>query len=278
MTVLIIVIIIAAVVFLLYLASIKPYTARREIMEPFEGTPVAHRGLFDNKNIPENSLPAFKRAVENGYPIELDVQLTTDDKLVVFHDSSLKRMCGADKKIFEASYEELQELRLLDTDEKIPLFADVLKVIGGKVPLVMEIKPDGRYIRTAELASAMLKSYEGTVCLESFHPLVLAWYRKNDPGIARGLLATDFFKQENDQSGPVKFILTNLMLNFKAGPDFISYNHHFRNQFSYRLCRALYKPVNAAWTIRNQTELDEARKYFTVFIFDSFIPDGRPVK
>ena len=272
MTALIVIIIVIAVVFILYLLSIRPNTARREVLRPFEETPVAHRGLFDNKTIPENSLPAFKRAVEAGFPIELDVQLTTDDKLVVFHDASLERMCGDDRKIYEVSYEELQKLRLLDTDERIPLFEEVLRVIGGKVPLVMEIKPDGRYLKTAELSSNMLKSYQGAVCLESFHPMVLSWYKKNDPDIPRGLLSTNCFKQVNNQPGIVKFLLTNLMLNFLASPDFISFNHHFKNLFSYRLCRALYHPVNAAWTIRSQKELDEASKTFSIFIFDSFIP------
>lgn len=272
MTALLIIIIIAAVLFVLYLLSIRPYTKRKEIMKPFEAAPVAHRGLFDNRSVPENSIPAFKRAVEAGFPIELDVQLTTDDRLVVFHDADLKRMCGDDRKIYEVSYEELKNLRLLDSDEKIPLFEDVLKVIDGRVPLVMEIKPDGRYIKTAELASRMLKNYKGSVCLESFHPMVLAWYKKNDPEIPRGLLSTNCFKEANSQSAIVKFLLTNLMLNFVAAPDFISFNHHFRNCFSYRLCRVLYHPVNAAWTIRSQKELEEAAGTFTIFIFDSFMP------
>ncbi len=273
MTIIIVLIIIIAALFVLYLLAIRPYTKRREILKPFEARPVAHRGLFDNITVPENSMTAFGRAVEAGYPIELDVQLTTDDRLVVFHDSSLKRVCGADKKIYEASYEELKSLRLLNTQERIPLFEDVLSLIGGKVPLVMEIKPDGRYLKTAELTSRMLKSYKGPVCLESFHPMVLGWYYKNDPKIPRGLLSTNMFKEENDQPAINKFLLSNLLLNGIARPDFISYNHLYKDQFSYRLCRALYHPVNAAWTIRSQSELERAKKTFTIFIFDSFIPE-----
>ncbi|MBR2778939.1 MAG: glycerophosphodiester phosphodiesterase [Firmicutes bacterium] len=269
----IIIIAAAAALFVLYLLAIRPNTGRREIMRPFQERPVAHRGLFDNRTVPENSLPAFARAVEAGFPIELDVQLTADDRLVVFHDASLKRVCGDPRKVCEVPFEELEQLRLLGTEERIPLFEEVLELIGGKVPLVMEIKPEGRYIRTAEMTSAMLKSYSGKVCLESFHPMVLSWYKKNDPGMPRGLLATDFFREENTQPGLVKFLLTNLMLNFLARPDFISYNFHFSSQPSYRLCRALYRPVNAAWTIKSQKELEAASKIFSVFIFDSFIPE-----
>lgn len=270
-----IVIIIAAAAFLCIccLMAIKPATFRKQKLRPFSLKPVAHRGLFSNPEIPENSLPAFKRAVDAGFPIELDVQLTTDDRLVVFHDSTLKRACGDGRKIFEVSFEELQKLSLFGTQEKIPLFSEVLEVIGGKVPLVMEIKPDGRYEETARLASEILKSYNGTVCLESFNPKVLAWYRKNDPEIPRGLLATDFFKEENDQKGFVKFLLTGLLLNFLAGPDFISYNYHFRKNLSFRLCKTLYRPATAAWTIKSEKERREAEKEFDIVIFDGFMPE-----
>lgn len=273
MTAIIIILVIIAALCVLYLLSIRPNTGRKERLKPFEERYVAHRGLFNNEDIPENSIPAFQKAVEAGYAIELDVQLTADDRLVVFHDASLKRVCGDDRNIFDVSYDELKNLRLLDTDEKIPLFEDVLKVIGGRVPLVMELKPDGRYLETASRASDMLSNYQGAVCLESFHPMILSWYRKNDPEMLRGLLSTNFFRENDSHSLPVKFLLTNLMLNFLARPDFISYNKLFKNQFSYRLCRALYKPVNACWTIKNQRQLNKARDVFTIFIFDSFIPE-----
>ena len=267
-----IIIAVIAVLAVLYLLAMKPNTKRRDSLKSFTEKPVAHRGLFDNITIPENSLPAFEKAVKAGFPIELDVQLTTDDRLVVFHDSALLRVCGDDRRIYEVSYRELQNLTLCDTEGKIPLFSEVLEVIGGKVPLVMEIKPDGRYEETARLSCEMLKSYKGEVCLESFHPMVLAWYRKNCPDIPRGLLATDYFKEENDRNIPERFLLTNLLLNFLAGPDFISYNYRYRNQFSYRVCRALYHPVNACWTIKSQQELEEAAAVFDIRIFDSFIP------
>ena len=129
-----------------------PNRGRKEKMKVFEKQYIAHRGLFDNESeAPENSIPAFQRAVQQGYGIELDVQLTTDNRLVVFHDETLQRMCGFDKKLTECSYDELKHYRLAKSDEKIPLFDEVLKVIDGKVPLIVEVKSEGDWKKTTQL-------------------------------------------------------------------------------------------------------------------------------
>ena len=120
---------VSIIIFVLYLYAIYPNTSRKEKLKPYTDTFIAHRGLFNNINVPENSLLAFKLAVEKGYGIELDTQITKDDKIVVFHDGNLKRMTGVDKMLIDCTYEELQSYRLLDTDERIPLFSDVLKVL-----------------------------------------------------------------------------------------------------------------------------------------------------
>ena len=117
------------IIIVFYLIAIYPETSRKSKMAPYEKRFIAHRGLFDNRAIPENSMPAFRKAVANHYGIELDLQLSKDDQLVVFHDVSLKRMTGIDRKLVDCTYEELRNMSLLDTSEKIPLFADVLKVL-----------------------------------------------------------------------------------------------------------------------------------------------------
>ena len=130
---------------------------------------IAHRGLFNNNSdAPENSLAAFRNALEHGFGMELDVQLTKDGKLVVFHDFDLKRMCGVHKKLTELTYAELEQYSLKNSTEKIPLFSDVLELVNGKVPLVVEIKVDFDYKATTEAAAAMLSEYKGVYCMECF--------------------------------------------------------------------------------------------------------------
>ncbi|MBR2802011.1 MAG: hypothetical protein IKE21_05415 [Erysipelotrichaceae bacterium] len=266
---------IVLLIIVLYLLSLRTNPGRGERMQSFRRQYIAHRGLFDDAlMIPENSLPAFQRAVEHGYGIELDVQLTTDGKVVVFHDGSLKRMTGIDRKLFQCSYEELQGYRLKDTSETIPLFTDVLQLIDGKVPMIVEIKPEGRSIATARAADSILQGYKGEYCIESFDPRPVLWYRRNRPEIIRGQLSDDFFRDPHT-SKIIALIMTNLLTNFLTAPDFIAYNHRYASQFSYRLCRKLYHPVNVCYTVKNEEELRKAEEVFDVCIFDSFLPEEK---
>lgn len=111
--------------------------------------------------------------------------------------------------------------------------------------------------------------------MESFHPFAVKWFKDHRPEIIRGQLSTNYFKDKINRKWYEKFLLSNLMLNFLTKPDFIAYNHLWKKDFSYTLCRKLFKPKNVAWTIKNQKELEEAEKTFDVIIFDSFIPKKR---
>ena len=257
-----------------YCYMIKPNTKRKKWAEPYETTYIAHRGYFDvNKGIPENSLPAFQRAVEKGYGIELDVQLTKDKQLVVFHDETLTRMCGVDKKVRDCTYKELQQFRLQGSKETIPLFTEVQKIVTSDTPWIIEVKPEGDYIGCVEKLLTYMKDYKGLYVVESFHPAVLHWLRRHEPQVIRGQLSSNMFRQKIMKQGFfAKFALTNLLTNFWAKPDFIAYNHEYVDQPSYRLCRKLYHAKHAAWTLRNTEELKKAEKNFSIFIFDSFEP------
>jgi len=263
-------ILIIVIIAILYLWVIMPRITPRPMKE-FKGWYYAHRGFHDNKSeAPENSLKAMQLAVDNGYGIELDVQLTKDEKVVVFHDANLKRVCGVDAKVNSMTYEELQKLRLLDSDEKIPLFSDVLKVIDGRVPLIMEVKMVNAKTRVCELANKELEGYKGLYCMESFHPFAVRWFRKNRPDVVRGQLSANF-KKEGQKEGVQEWLVHMLIINLLGRPDFVAYSHKSANNISRNLTRMLGATA-VAWTIRSQEELDRSRKKFDLFIFEGFRP------
>lgn len=263
-------ILIMVILLLLYFWAVMPRVTPKSMQE-FKDWYYAHRGLHDNKtDAPENSARAMKLAVENGYGIELDVQLTKDEKVVVFHDANLKRVCGVDAKVNSMTYEELQQLRLLDSDEKIPLFSEVLKIIDGKVPLIMEVKMVNAKTRICELANKELKGYNGIYCMESFHPFAVRWYKKNRPDVVRGQLAANF-RKEGRKEDLQEWLVHMLFVNVLGRPDFVAYSHKSANNVSRRLTRMLGATA-VAWTIRSQEELDRNKKKFDLFIFEGFRP------
>ncbi len=270
--VLIIILILCLFVYV-YLMCLMPNTTRREQMKPFEEVYIAHRGLFDNKSsAPENSMAAFQKAVEAGFGIELDVHLSADGQLMVFHDDTLKRMCGIEKAIADCTSQELQQYTLAKSQERIPLLKDVLKIVDGKVPMIIEVKPAPNCREVSAALAQMMQSYNGIYCMESFHPAAVAWFRRNEPSVLRGQLATDFTHGGVHKPYIRNILLANLLFNGYAKPDFIAYDHKFPNQFSYKLCRRLFQVEHVAWTIRSEEQLTAAKSYFQVFIFDSFIP------
>ena len=259
------------VLVLVYLFMVAPRMLGRINRTPFQNRHYAHRGLFDNASeAPENSLAAFRKAVEAGYGIELDVQLSKDDKLVVFHDATLKRMCGVDGKVWEYTLEELKQFRLLDSNEQIPTFEEFLAVVDGKVPFILEYKLDRAQTRVCELANEVLKDYEGVYCIESFHPLALLWYRKHRPDVMRGQLCEEFFRNDNYKGKILYMILPYMLTNFLTRPDFIAYNHAHAHNISRRICKAL-GGLSVAYTIKSVEEHEVARDKFELFIFDSCI-------
>ena len=238
----------------------------------------AHRGLFTrDQKVPENSLPAFGAAAKAGYGIELDIALTADRQLVVFHDNSLDRMCGSPKKIWEVPYVEASGLRLAGTDEKIPRFSDVLAQVNGRVPIIVEIKSSPFRRELCEIAARMLDGYTGPYCIESFDPLVVAWFRRNRPSVLRGQLASrgSGRKLANRLEW---FILRYLLLNALARPQFIAYRVDDAQNLAFRLCRRL-GALTVAWTIRDDKGWEDGKRLFDTSIFETWesmphIPGG----
>lgn len=272
------ILIIVTAVILLYLFLVMPQLTHRPDLSHWTFIHYAHRGLHQShSNSPENSLTAFRMAVEQNYGIELDVQLSKDNVPVVFHDYSLKRLCGIDKKVCDLTLKELKKLYLYNSKERIPTFQEVLDLVNGKVPLIVEFKSETSKVTVCDISAPLLDKYKGLYCIESFNPMVLIWYKKNRPGIMRGQLASNLIKDKEKGSQIMYFVLQNLLLNFLTKPNFISYNYIHRNMLSFILNRNLYKIPTFAWTIKSQESLEKSKRSFDFFIFDHFIPKSQEV-
>ena len=231
----------------------------------------AHRGLWDEK-IPENSLASFARAVQAGYGIELDVQLSKDRQVMVFHDASLKRMCGVNRRVSELTCAELKALALKGTGQTIPTLAEVLALVKGRVPLMIEVKGERVQKALCVRMVRMLDSYEGAFCIISFSPLILNWFKNYRPCYARGQLVTKVTNRQRKGSFFANFFLTHMLLNFLSRPDFISINQKYLKRPSVFLCTRVFHKVAFAWTVRSKKEYGECRRQGAFPVFEGIRP------
>ena len=148
---------------------------------------IAHRGIYDNKKVIENTINAFKKAVNKGYTIELDLHLTKDNKVIVFHDDKLDRLTNEKGILKDKTYEELKEIKLINGDT-IPLFEDVLSLVDGKVPLLIELKDDRKDHELEKEVSKILDNYNGLFAIQSFRPSTIIHFRIFRNKFIRGLL------------------------------------------------------------------------------------------
>ena len=234
----------------------------------FYGKNIAHRGLHEkDQSIPENSLAAFARAVENGYGVELDVQLSRDGRVVVFHDDTLERVCGDKRRVDEVDFDELRTLRLCGSDEIIPTFDEVLSTIAGKTPIIVELKTGRRNKELCEKTLAALRAYKGITCIESFDPFIVAWFRLHARDIFRGQLSQPpKFYREVGKSPIVSFILGTTLFSFLARPNFIAYRIG-EKAFGVRLAEFL-GATKVAWTSHDES----AEQNYDVVIFEYYHP------
>ncbi len=257
---------------LIYLAAIHP--TRNDMISTFIGIRYAHRGLHDSE-APENSLAAFKRAVDHGFGIELDVRLSSDGKLVVFHDESLKRMVGPHGRVSDFTAVELAGMSLLGTEEGIPQLKEVLKLVDGKVPLLIEIKESAKEKDVSEALAMLLRSYEGPYVVESFNPASLRRFAKVLPYVPRGILSQSYHKY-SDYRHPIYFALEFLLLNRICRPSFVAFHKkHTKWNLSFKLTK-LMGAATFAWTVRSEEEEKAAFKAgFDTVIFENYIPGSK---
>ena len=237
------------------------FPGHKKIPEVFKRD-YAHRGLHDNKTIPENSLAAFGLAADKGYAIELDVQLSKDGEVYVFHDYSLERMTGCKSKLSELDSSELDKLRLLDTDEHIPRFSEVIDLVNGRVPILVELKGESLNQSLCPKTDAILSAYKGDYIVESFNPLLLAWYKKHRPEVIRGQLYTNVVKSKG--FSPLNLLLTGMLFNFLVRPDFVAYDKDRLNSLPVALTR-LFGAGQYVWTIKTPEEYAKKGKAFAIF-------------
>ena len=241
----------------------------------FGGLNCAHRGLHTkDRATPENSLPAFRAAADAGYGIELDVQLSKDEAVVVFHDDTLDRVCGVHGRVDAFTLQELREMRLCGTEEGIPLFTEVLDAVGGRSPLIVELKTGPRNDLLCRKTLALLRAYQGAYCIESFDPRIVAWFRRNAPDITRGQLSNppeDFVSE--GQSPLRSFLLGGVWLNFLARPHFIAYGPGPK-PLSVRIAEVL-GAFRVCWTVRPEDDIDAKQRENDCVIFEFYRPDVR---
>ncbi len=149
---------------------------------------IAHRGIYDNEKVVENTLEAFKKAIKKGYIIELDLHLTKDNEIIVFHDDKLDRLTKSKGYIKNRNYKDLKNIKLLNTNSYIPTFEEVLSLVNGKVPLLIELKDDRKGFKLEKEVIKKLDNYKGLFAIQSFRPSTIIYFRLFKNKFIRGLL------------------------------------------------------------------------------------------
>jgi glycerophosphoryl diester phosphodiesterase len=245
-------------------------------------TPIAHRGLHDvRRGVIENSLPAFWAAARGGFPAELDVRLLVDGEVVVFHDQELDRLTGASGPIAARSARDLGKIGLAGAgtaddprpdDARIPLLKEVLDVIAGSTPLLIEIKNEATVGPLERAVMQALDGYRGPFAIQSFRPGTVRFWRDHAPDVFRGLLSGDFRHESIDDEQRRR--LRNLEALEECEPDFIGYDVRLLPFEPVARARAAGRPV-LGWTVHSPEEEGQARAHCDNIIFEGFDPVTR---
>ena len=222
-------------------------------MKEFIARPITHRGYFDNINIPENSIEAFKKSIAYQYCIECDVVMSKDHEVIVFHDNDLNRMANLDLKVSELSSQELKKVNLLNTQLTIPTLDEILYSINAKTPLMIEIKK-GSHPKIEERIIEIIRSYDGPICLKAFEIDSIKWIKENAPYIKYGLIGSN-----------LDLSIDNLI---ELGIDFLSYDINFINDPIVKLAQNNGIPV-VTWTINTEEKYKKVKKLADNIIFEN---------
>ncbi len=244
---------------------IAPGQASAQQKAPFFGANLAHRGLYRaDGRIPENSRAAFSAAASCGYGVELDVRLTADGVPVVCHDETLRRLCGVDARVDALTLAELRRWPVRGSAEPLLRLSDALSCIGGCVPVVLELKHARRRGALCRTVYALLQAYSGAVCVESFDPLIVRWWRRHAPEVLRGQLSRPMSRFAGELCAPAAFALSRLLTNFLGRPQFIAYDVCGGKPLTVRLCERM-SAMKFAWTCHSRAH--EAENDAVIFEF-----------
>lgn len=244
----VILILVLAAVIVAYLILIFPGRASRRKKRPFSGQYFANRGLHGASGAAENSMEAFHLAVEAGYGIKLDARLTSDDKVIVFRAGDMSPLIGEDGAVEDKTYDALKPLKISGTQEGIPLLEDVLDMVSDRVPVMVELINSCRNQDLCIRSSGIIAVYKGDIGVVSFHPGMLAWYRKNSPRVFRGLMTCQAECYDKAVSKKVAFMISRMLTNVVSRPQFIAFRIG-KIPFPAKLCYAL-GAMRVGWTCR----------------------------
>ncbi len=233
--------------------------------------PVAHRGYHsrEGNGPPENSRAAFEAAIERGYAIELDVRLSADGQVVVFHDSTFDRLIGREGDAHHHTAAEMGAMNILGSSETIPTLKDVLALVGGRVPILIELKGLGpEHVGPLEAAVLeLLRDYEGAVAVQSFNPYSMGWFAAHAPEIPRGQISESFIGEKVDWYRA--YLLRNLLLNSVSRPHFIAYDVRSLDHWAPQQARTEGLAL-LTWTVQDDAQLARARALADNIIFEDF--------
>ncbi|MFO7969021.1 MAG: glycerophosphodiester phosphodiesterase family protein [Bacillota bacterium] len=233
---------------------------------------IAHRGFHSlDKSIPENSLLAFKKAIDYNYSIEMDVNVTKDGKVVVFHDINLKRLCNVNIDLSKVNYADIKNYHLLNTNEKIPLLSEVLEFVNGRVPLLIELKPKGDNKLLCESFIKTIDNYKGQFAIHSFSPKIVHWFKKYHPDIIRGQV-TEYFNDDLKMNRFIKYLMRSMTFNIFTKPDFINYGiKDLPNKYADKIYNKGMTVIS--YCARNKLEFNMVRKHYDNAVFEFFRPE-----
>jgi glycerophosphoryl diester phosphodiesterase len=237
--------------------------------------PVAHRGLHGN-GIVENSLSAASAAVAANYAIEVDLQFSSDGEVVVFHDGTLERLTIETGDVASRTAAELKAIKLNNTNDTIPSLHDLLALVGGKVPLVLELKSqwDGKTDLAHKVAD-ILADYEGPVAVMSFDPDLVAALKTHAPGLPRGIVAERRYLHPfwNFLSPGKKRYLGLLLHILRTKPHFVAYAQFDMPAIAPLITRYVFGMPLLSWTVRTEKERAKVSRWVNQIIFEHIRPE-----